>query len=349
MTKAIPELNEKELTQLLQIKPSVKMSVRIENKQNIIFQAIDDFKPNTIYNVKINSSLLIASHHTQDAVPEKLREFNLQFKTPPQYCEVRFLSNEFISDKNQNTQNTSFLISTPDFESNTFVEKSIKTNKKIIWEHRQSEKTHIATIVNELRDEQNKTQSFINQNPPHNNSKKINYTIWGTEFFTLNDYKLVSEESNCIELQFNETIKEKQVFEELIYANGRPITQFLVDKNIIKLYGIEFDENQNISIQIDSELLSSKAISLQKPFHITISKSKAAPQIAFLDDKSGILPSTERCEITFKAVALKAVDVTVVEIYDDNILDLFRETQQLLTVAQFVNLVGHYSKNNSAG
>lgn len=140
-------------------------------------------------------------------------------------------------------------------------------------------------------------------------------------------------DNHAFAINFSNPIKKNQNLEGLIRLQGfesLPLT-FLIEGNLIKVYS-EKALPEEVILLVQEGITDTNGNRLNSIHTETISFSIPKPEVQLLQNGT-ILPSSENLKINFKATSLRAVDVKVYKVYQNNILQFLQSN----------NLDGSYS------
>lgn len=124
-----------------------------------------------------------------------------------------------------------------------------------------------------------------------------------------------------IDLLFSDALAEPA--SGLVRVSGTGHYYIQKENNILR---ISYDRptGDEIRIDIDPALKDRNGIKLGRACHESIPIGEEKPQLR-LDSKGNILPDPDRLTLPFSAVGLRAVDVQVIKIYENNILGFLQD------------------------
>ncbi|MDH6359077.1 MG2 domain-containing protein [Parabacteroides sp. PF5-9] len=129
----------------------------------------------------------------------------------------------------------------------------------------------------------------------------------------------ISEPENGIQLSFSEPLLESQDLTGLITIVGlsTPVFQIIDDK--VNVYFEPYNLSGDVTVYIDRGIKSYLGDKMQEEGRISFSKQNHKPKIELISSGT-IIPDSKNLIIPFRAVNLKAVDVKVIRIFEDNVL-----------------------------
>ncbi|MEN9443690.1 MAG: hypothetical protein RIS47_580, partial [Bacteroidota bacterium] len=156
----------------------------------------------------------------------------------------------------------------------------------------------------------------------HDGSKIID--IPGKEQFIVMSTRVETESESYVSIQFSDLLPENSDYSGLVSFDNFSPQSIHSENNILKVY-IPEGFNGTATLKIDASLKNKEGKKLGKEFIQLLDFQKINPQVRFA--KTGaILPSNSKGLILpFEAVNLKAVDVVIVKIFENNILQFLQE------------------------
>lgn len=154
---------------------------------------------------------------------------------------------------------------------------------------------------------------------PQKGKKKIEITQLST--YKLRTIRTRHNPEQYIILEFSDPVDPKQDIKGLINIPGVKLYN-VIDRNIIKVYPQDkISGEKTIYISSGIKNLSGKKLSSSSEHDIDFKSIK--PDIR-LKGKGVILPGSEKLLFPFEAVSLKAVDLTIYRIYENNLLQFLQ-------------------------
>lgn len=194
-------------------------------------------------------------------------------------------------------------------------------NKKlnIQWDHDPSGKIHRFAIDSIERKEKATTITLKAE------AKKIGFpandqlvfNIPSLSDFSLLDARIVQQPEQYILIQFSDPLNRRQNLDGLIRLGNNTSLRFTIDGNQVKAYP-SVRQAGNIPLIVEEGIRNILDFRLDKRNEITLSFEEVKPAVR-LTGKGVILPNSEGLIFPFEAVNLSAVDVSVVQIYENNI------------------------------
>lgn len=148
------------------------------------------------------------------------------------------------------------------------------------------------------------------------------YAVIGKNNFQVVDVAVSNEDKQYLEISFSDPLQKNQNFNGLVDIKGAKKLQYVVDGNILKVFTNAILKG-TVSVEIFQGITSADGYKLKNPFKQNIAFEQQNPELKLLQNGT-ILPSSDNLKFNFESVNLKAVDVTVFKIYQDNILQFLQ-------------------------
>ncbi|MDR0810718.1 MAG: alpha-2-macroglobulin [Paludibacter sp.] len=140
-------------------------------------------------------------------------------------------------------------------------------------------------------------------------------------------FKVISAEiergaESAVVVAFSDALDDKQNLKGLVEIEELKNFNYLLDNNKIYIY---FDAGKlhKLNLTVNKNIKNFKGEALGVDFTKELAIEQLKPQVEFLE-KGNILPFTDKFNLAFRAVNLRAVDVKVIQIYESNALQFFQ-------------------------
>ncbi len=327
MVSDIPEAVREEALgkELLECKPSVRGSYTWVNSRTLEFRPEGMLDPGTIYQCKFHLHKLME-------VPDGLKILEFQFQTIRQSLFVELEGLNSLDDEELQWQQLKGILKTADYADAEEVEQVLKGSQdgkalQVIWAHNSDGTRHDFTVDSIFRTRE-KEQVRLRWN-----GKGIHSEDKGEEVVTippLGDFKLMNihvrqQPDQYVSLFFSDPISKSQDLRGLIYLESGEDVKLERDGSQVRVYPV-------IRLQGTKKLMVNDAVRNSLDYNLVESYSREIeftsinPDVALIDD-GVILPGTDGLIFPFKAVNLKAVNVRIIKIFEDNIGQFFQENQ----------------------
>jgi uncharacterized protein YfaS (alpha-2-macroglobulin family) len=266
-------------------------------------------------------------------VNDKLKEFSFQFKTIEQSVQIEFNDLRTYSEDDYSYYKSSGTIYTADFIESQKLEKILTsksgiTSSKINWIHDEKGTTHRFYIDSIARSDNSARNliynwdfNFIKQKT----SGEKNFTIPSKETFTLLNVQVINSPEQFVQIALSNPINKEQSLEGLINLAEFKDLKIVTDNNLIKLYPNE-TKTGTFKLTTSEHIRDGNGKSLDKDYEHEITFEEVKPKIKFTGN-GVILPSTNGLTLPFEAVNLKAVDIKILKIYENNMLQFLQNNE----------------------
>ncbi|RLD52389.1 MAG: hypothetical protein DRI94_03295 [Bacteroidetes bacterium] len=310
---------------LLDIKPSVDGKLSLINN-TLEFTPENNLESDKEYYVEFNLGKLTK-------VENDLQSFNFNFKTIKQAFDYQIEEQKTIDKKTLKYQQITGYINTADAADPEAVKNILtatENGKKLSvkWTSDIDQIKHTFVIDSIVRYDKANSVKLEWNGKAIGVDKKEEKEI---EIPAIGDFKLISSRvvqypDQFLQLQFTDPLDETQNLNGLISIAEVSGLKFVIDDNIIKVYTDERINNTHKVFVYEGikNVLGYKLIGDQN-FELAFEAIKPAVRMT---GKGSILPSGDKGLILpFEAVNLKAVDVIIIKIYENNILQFLQDNE----------------------
>jgi len=156
-------------------------------------------------------------------------------------------------------------------------------------------------------------------------AQKDNYemTIIGKNNFQVVDVSVNNEGEQYVEINFTDPLLKKQNFKGLVVLKGAKRLKYSVDGNVLKVF-TNTSLKGVVPLEVFQGIKSADGYKLKNNFTQDIAFEQPKPELKLLHNGT-ILPTSDNLKFNFESINLKAVDVTVFKIYQDNILQFLQD------------------------
>lgn len=310
---------------LISIKPSVKGTYTLINNE-IEFKPEEDLKSGKNYFVEFNLDKLIKTE-------EDLDKFSFEFKTITQAFDYVIEEQKTIDKKALKLQQIIGYVNTADAANPEKVKTLLKATQNgnklsVKWTSDVDLLKHTFTIDSIKRTKDASSIKLIWDGDAINVEKEdeMEIVIPAIGDFTLLSSKVIHSPEQYLQLQFSDPLDEQQNLNGLISIKGQSNLKFIIKDNIVKVYA----PKQIYDIQTVNVFQGIKNVlgyKLKEETNVEMAFEAIKPEIKIVGNGT-ILPSSDKGLIfPFEAVSLKAVDVTIIKIYENNILQFLQSNE----------------------
>ena len=304
------------------ISPKIEGSLIAKNNRTISFIPADKLKSDTEYSITVHLTKFIT------VKDKSLADFSFKVKTIKQDFAV------YTTTLNSHSKKWQYLtgnINTNDempLEDVATLLTATQKGKKlpIVWDEELTSPNHYSFTIDSIQrfEEDSKINikwdgSKFGINTKGSDEKEI----IGTQTFKIISVEEVASPSQYIQINFTDPLKKNQNFKGLVkIANYSGRLKYTVTRNILKVYPRSKIEGQK-EITIYQGIKSVDGYKTKENKTFTIIFEQLKPAVRFLG-KGSIMPDSNNLKVNFQAVNLKAVDVAIIKIYQNNILQFLQ-------------------------
>lgn len=195
--------------------------------------------------------------------------------------------------------------------------------------------TYTVSGIEKGTDARTLTVSFDGKSNGIDTRTETKVEIPAKDAFKVFDSQYHQEAEKCIEVTFTNPLPSDADMEGLIGVTDAGRQYYQIEDNVARVYFEQFG-NETPELVISSYLKDIDGTELGEEYRETFENEDIKPQVK-IPLKGNILPDSDNLTLTFSAVSLRAVDLSVIKIYEDNILSFLQEN----------NLSGSYSLRRS--
>ncbi|RZK22541.1 MAG: hypothetical protein EOO43_09490, partial [Flavobacterium sp.] len=305
---------------LFAFSPSVKGKTYWVDAQTLEFRPDENLEPDQKYEATLDLTKILP-------VEEKLEEFEFEFKVIKPG--IAFTENGLISQNNTSLKLMKLTgeVSTADAEDTQNIEKvlSLKSPQKlkVKWSHNPQKQTSSFTIDSIQKTNADLTLNWDGDAIGADDDKgETTLEIPALNVFKVLAIKAVQQQEDYVLIQCSEPVSVTQDLTGLISIGSLSDLRFTIDGSQIKVYAPDaLEGNYNVTINNTIANINGKNLESAKSANVIFENKKPAVTIA---GAGTILPNSGKLVLPFEAVNLKAVDVTIIKIYQDNIPQFFQ-------------------------
>lgn len=297
--------------------PDIKGRAIWVDNRTLEFKPDRRLKQDEKYEIRFNLGQLME-------VPEKFEIFTFIVRTMPQDFEVNFEGIFTENPRDLSTQLVKGIILTADVADAKFVEDMLKCSQEghilpVKWTHSDEGKRHDFTIKEIIRGEKSSLVTVQWDGGPlgikRQGKKEINIPSLGD--FIITDTRVYQYPDQYVSIFFSDPVKKDQYLNGLITLDNNSDLDFTVNGNEIKVFPTVKQVGTHI-LRVNKgiqNVLGYRFIE-EEDFNLEFEQAKPAVRVV----KTGvILPTSQGLIFPFEAVNMKAIDLEVIRIYEDNI------------------------------
>ncbi|HBE41205.1 MAG TPA: hypothetical protein DDW27_08385 [Bacteroidales bacterium] len=294
--------------------PLIKGKTEWADETTLVFKPSKPLDPGKIY----NGEFLI---HKLGSVEERLKVFPLRIQTLKK--DFTIITGTLVSSAEGDKYVLNGELITSDHiaasEIESCLEARIDSKKlEIKWDHA-SDLIHSFSIPDLSRTDKKREMVLSWNGSSMGVKQKGSRTIIIPAIgeFTVLDIKKRTGESPGIDIVFSEPPDGSQDLEGLIFLEPYIPFSVSIDNNIVTLV-LSYAPQQEVSLNIEPAVKNMKGSGLSSPFSSKLDFASLNPEIRF-EGKGVILPSSQNLIFPFRAANLKAVDLKIIKIFENNL------------------------------
>ena len=306
--------------------PSIKGKTVWRDAQTIEFIPDEPLKNGQTYQATFYLGKLVD-------VKDELEEFVFRFQTIEQSIDLSCNDLKSYHLNDYAYYSLSGRVSTADMADAALLESTLLAsyNNKLLpvkWTHDESGTTHhflIDSIERPATHASTITISCDGSRLGLENKQKQDFSVPEKGKFLLFNAKLVPGNDPYVLINFSNPVDQDKSLEGLITMQGLSELKYIVNQNQVMLYPGSVKSGAYL-LKINAGVSDSKGQRLGYDSEHSIVFSEANPAVRF-SGEGNILPSTNGLSIPFESVNLRAVDVSIVKIYENNVLQFLQNNQ----------------------
>lgn len=315
------DLGKADSRELFDFSPSISGKTYWIDPQTVEFRPDENLKPGKEYEASFKLSEVSATE-------KGLEDFDFEFKviTPG----IMLTQNGLVSQNNTSLEYMKLTgeVATADAEETAKIEKVITLDfdqkLKIKWQHDPAKNISKFTVdsIKKKATDQTLKLDWDGDELDAEQKGKEEIRIPALNKFEILDMKAIQGEEDYALVQFSEPIGVGQDLTGMIALGNLSDLRFTIDASQVKVYAAEeLKGNYTLNVNNGVENINGKTLMGGKTANLVFEDKLPAVTIA---GAGTILPNSSKLVLPFEAINLKAVDVTVIKIYENNIPQFFQ-------------------------
>lgn len=316
------QLDQFELTQELpkeyvEISPKVDGKLIIENGRELTFQPTEYLQPNTEYTVSLKLNKLF------EDIKSEFKTYTFSFKTIAPNFRIN------LGDLQSYSKDWQYLTGTLDASDILDASKiktvlSVKQGDKTVpvkWDNTSDNAQYYSFKIDSISRKTDDSELIINWTGDAfniDNKGSENYTIPGKNKFVIIDARTTSSPNAVLTLNFSEPLKQDQNLNGLVTIENAESLRYEINGNVLNVYPSNRILGE-VRVNAFQGIKSEYGFTLKNDFSELVSFEQLKPAVRFIS-KGTILPNASSTPIYFETVNLAAVEVRVIQVYQDNML-----------------------------
>ncbi|MGX1931126.1 alpha-2-macroglobulin family protein [Flagellimonas sp. 2504JD4-2] len=320
------QLSQFELTQelpseYLKISPKVDGKLSIENGRELVFQPSEYLKSDTEYVVDLALNKLF------EDIDRDFKKYAFSFKTIAPNFKINLGNLQSYSKDWQylsGTLNASDIMDASKIKGIISVRQGAK-EIPVKWDNSSENAQYFSFKIDSIQRKTEDSELTIRWNGKDfgiDNQGEEKYPIPGLNKFVVVDAKTASAPNAALTLNFSEPLKQNQNLKGLVTIENAQNLRYEIDGNLLKVYPSNRILGE-VKVTVFEGIKSEYGFTLKKPFSELVSFEQLKPSVRLIS-KGTILPNASSTPIYFETVNLSAVEVRVIQVFENNMLQFLQ-------------------------
>jgi uncharacterized protein YfaS (alpha-2-macroglobulin family) len=310
------------LNNVFRFSPSIPGEVTWEDSRTLVFTPNTFLPGNERFEATLNVKELIPD------IDSEKEKFNFVFQTLEQNYDVTFTGLKFYQADKLNDLKLEGFLQTADVADKAQLEKIISASQdnkplKIVWGEVSPNQSIRFSVENVQRKETAGKLLIETSGDPIEVDKDEKHEV---EIPALGDYKVTSSmvmrgAENYISVLFSDPLDPRQNLAGLIaLSNTTSAPRVVINLNELKIYPTE-ELSSDAELTLHQSIKNIAGYPLKENYLTTLQFTQAKPEVRLTDSRNAsILPNADELILPFEAVGLNSVDVTIIRVFEDNML-----------------------------
>lgn len=307
---------------LFSLSPSVKGTTVWTSPGSVEFRPEQRLKSGQVYHVDFDLAAVME-------VPDEFRTFSFSFQVMRQNFEVAVNNILPYSNTDLKRQRIEGVIHTADYADDDAVEKMVKASQfgeglTLSWTHGGEGRDHGFTIGGVSRNEEASTVDIVTDGDPIGVDRidETNVDVPALGDFKLTKTKVVQHPGQVVILQFSDPLNADQSLKGLVHIPELADLDYEIRDNELWLYPPSRLSGAK-TVYIEAGIRNILGYKLKDQITTEIVFEQLKPEVRFAG-RGNILPGTEGLILPFEAVNLRKVDISVMKIFETNVLQFLQ-------------------------
>lgn len=309
---------------LIQIEPYVEGKLMVENAHSLVFIPDENLQADTEYSVSVKLSDIYKDQ------PKEYKTYTFQFKTIAPNFSVMTGNLQSYSKSWQYMEATLKSADVINIQQAKQLVQATQNGKKLSlqWNEGLKQSKLFEFKIDSINRPVDDSEILVKWNGKAigaDNSGNAKVVIPGQSNFTIVHVEVIQAPEQYLSINFSDPLKKQQNFDGLVTLGKVKNPKYIVDGNVLKVYP-DSKLVGDIEVNVYEGIANQENFKLKKPFSETIAFEDLKPQVRLISNGT-ILPNSNELKFNFEAVNLKAVDVRIIKIFEDNVLQFLQDNQ----------------------
>jgi alpha-2-macroglobulin len=308
-------VDKNKLSGLFSFEPSIRGKAEWKDEVTLVFRPSKMLEPGKFWSGSLNMAKL-------GEVKERLKTFPISIETVKKDFSVLVSNIEF--NKESDTYSVSGQVITSDYvepaETEAWVDAKIgNKGVALVWDHSSTDNIHKFTVEKIARADDEQTLEISWDGNAYGVKQKASSTVVipKKNDFSIQSVTLVTGESQHVDVVFSDAVDAGQETDGLFWFSPTADLTLKINSNIVSVYPVSSLQGV-VEINIEGSIKSIKGIKLGSSYKESLEFTTARPGIQAVG-KGVILPASGSLIFPFLACNLKAVDLKIIKIFENNL------------------------------
>lgn len=307
---------------LFDFDPGINGHAEWTDPQTIAFYPDADLPSGQFYNAGFELSALLD-------VPDSLAVFPFQFQTIPQDIDLVVKGLISITSSDPEHKILEGTLFTADVENDEDIEKVLSASYdgkpvELEWSHSANRKIHQFTI-NDIKRQATEGVIVLSWDGDVlgiDAEGEEEVTVPKLGEFIVTNYTVVNDPDQYVSIEFSDPLNQQQDCRGLVRIGDLYNLQYVIENNFIRIYpSSRLSGDYELVVETGIENNAGKKLQKAVIHELTFEELKPAVRLV---GNGVIVPQSQGLVFPFEAVNLSAVDVTITQIFEDNVLQFLQ-------------------------
>ena len=311
-----------EIKSFFKFSPNIDGTSHWQDNRTIVFNPSTMLPSGKTFEVTADLSKVLPD------VSDDRKEFKFKFQTLTQNYETKIIGPQLYDKNDLKRIKIEGRIQTADFVPFEKVKDILVAEQdgkvlNVSWESLE-EGNSFRFIIENVERKAKKDQvslEFDGESIEVSKKEQVKVDIAALDEFKIISTNIVRGEENYISILFSDPLDEKQNLDGIVVLrNVTNKPRLVMSLNELKIYPTQ-EINSDIVLMIFKSIKNAAGFELKEEYSTDLQFTQIKPEVRLVDNSNkALLPDSKGLILPFEAVGLSAVDVTVIRIFEDNVL-----------------------------
>ncbi len=309
----------------ISLSPKVKGKVQWVDSHTLAFLPMEQIKSDAEYTVTVALSRILD-------VPAEYKTMQFTVRTIRQSFSINNLAIRAYNNESLKLQFLSGNVFTSDCADNKQVESIVQVTKggrplRLLWTHDAEGKQHSFRADSLIRanDPQKLLVKWDGTSIGQDKKGQEELELPALDVFKVVDVRVVQQPEQLLLIRFSDPLLAGQNLDGLVRIDKIDNLRYQLENNELKVYMASRLAGEH-EVYISAGIKNALNFRLKEPSSLQVLFEDMKPAVRLVG-KGSILPSSGELILPFEAVNLKAVDVSVIKIFTNNVHQFFQQNQ----------------------